>query len=76
MTSAESPASSPPPESPRHRKQHIWLAIALLLIISILHRLPPLMNAGAIDSDAAVPALEARHMLSGEWSWYLWGALV
>jgi hypothetical protein len=27
-----------------------------------------------MHSDAAVVGLQARHMLEGEWSWFLWGA--
>ncbi|HYV49210.1 MAG TPA: hypothetical protein VFA20_30330, partial [Myxococcaceae bacterium] len=40
---------------------------------SVLFRLPPVVSADAINSDAAVVALQAKHMLAGEWSWFLWG---
>ena len=45
----------------------------LLVIASMLFRLPALMNAGGLHSDAAVVGLQARHILRGEWSWFLWG---
>jgi hypothetical protein len=64
------------PEATHRRRERLVcaLALAIVLLVSVLHRLPPLMNARAIDSDAAVPALQARHILHGEWSWNLWGS--
>ena len=44
-----------------------------LAAAAIVFRLPLLMNAGALSSDAAVVGLQARHALRGEWSWLLWG---
>ena len=48
-------------------------AFLTLLIASILFRLPPLLNARGVHSDSAIVGLQARHILKGEWSWYLWG---
>ena len=39
-----------------------------------LARLPALVNARGVNSDAAVVGLQALHILHGEWSWFLWGA--
>jgi len=49
------------------------LAFLLLMVASILFRLPPLLNARGVHSDSAIVGLQARHILRGEWSWYLWG---
>lgn len=49
------------------------LSLLLLIALTILFRLPPILNANAINSDAAVVALQARHFLQGEWSSSLWG---
>lgn len=51
-----------------------WLTLVLVLAAATLFRLPPLLNAGAVNSDAAVVGLQARHLLKGEWAWHLWGA--
>jgi hypothetical protein len=51
-------------------------AQAPLLVVTlgfVLFRLPALMNAGYINSDGAVTALQARHMLRGEFAWLRWG---
>jgi len=48
--------------------------LGLLIAATLLFRLPPLLNARGVHSDAAVVGLQARHMLQGEWSWFLWGA--
>lgn len=48
------------------------LLAALLLVV--IFRLPPLLNANALNSDAAIVGLQARHMLEGEFSLRLWGA--
>jgi hypothetical protein len=45
-----------------------------VLAVSLLFRVPLLVNASAINSDAAVVALQAKHLLQGEWSFFLWGA--
>ena len=50
------------------------LAFVLLLAASVLFRLPALINASGVNSDAAIVGLQARHILHGEWSWFLWGA--
>jgi hypothetical protein len=47
---------------------------ALLVVASILFRLPPLLNAPGLNSDVAVVGLQARHLLQGEWSPFLWGS--
>jgi len=51
-----------------------WALLTALVIAAAIFRLPPLLNAGALSSDAAVVGLQARHILRGEWSWFLWGA--
>ncbi|HEX7452991.1 MAG TPA: hypothetical protein VF294_11930 [Polyangiaceae bacterium] len=48
--------------------------LPLLLLIATAHALPALLNAAELHSDAAVVGLQARHMLHGEWSWFLWGS--
>lgn len=48
--------------------------LGTLLVLATLFRLPPLYNADAINSDAAVAGLQATHMLRGEWAFRLWGA--
>ena len=48
--------------------------LALLLVAAVLARLPALLNARGVNSDAAVVGLQATHILAGEWSWFLWGA--
>ena len=51
-----------------------WLPPFLLVVASVAARLPALVNARGVNSDAAVVGLQAMHILHGEWSWYLWGA--
>ena len=51
-----------------------WLPPFLLVVASVLARLPALVNARGVSSDAAVVGLQAMHILHGEWSWFLWGA--
>ncbi len=51
-----------------------WLPPFLLVVASVLARLPALVNARGVNSDAAVVGLQAMHILHGEWSWFLWGA--
>lgn len=46
----------------------------MALVAAGLFRWPPLLNANGINSDAAVPGLQAMHLLKGEWAWHLWGA--
>lgn len=72
MTS--SPVASTEPvargtESSRARR----LAVLGIVLVATSYRLPALVNAGAVDSDAAVVGLQASHILRGEWAWRLWG---
>ena len=48
--------------------------VALLVASSFLFRLPRLLNAAALHSDAAIVGLQARHILEGEWSPFLHGS--
>jgi hypothetical protein len=50
------------------------LLLLLLLVASVAARLPALLNARGVNSDAAVVGLQAMHILRGEGSWFLWGA--
>jgi hypothetical protein len=50
------------------------MPLVLLLVASVVARLPALVNARGVNSDAAVVGLQAMHILRGEWSWFLWGA--
>src|SRR4051812_36120475 len=43
-------------------------------LIAIAHAWPELINAHELHSDAAIVGLQARHLLHGEWSWFLWGS--
>ncbi|MBN1206316.1 MAG: hypothetical protein JXB05_15475 [Myxococcaceae bacterium] len=70
-TSGEALTPSAAPETTRGQW---WAGLGLLLLATLLFRLPPLLNARGVHSDAAIVGLQARHMLQGEWSWYLWGA--
>ncbi len=47
---------------------------ALLVVLSYAFRLPPLLNARSTNSDAAIVGLQAKHLLHGELSPYLWGS--
>src|SRR5215510_2802496 len=51
-----------------------WVLFFALAVLSVLFRIPPLLNARGVNSDAAVVGLQALHILQGEWSWFLWGA--
>lgn len=48
--------------------------IAALLGLNVAFRVPALINANAVNSDAAVVGLQAMHMLRGEFDRFLWGA--
>jgi hypothetical protein len=75
MTSAQFASSALAAQRSAWRQyQHGWLLCLLLWLAAVLFRLPPLLNARGVDSDAAVVGLQARHLLHGEWSWFLWGA--
>ncbi len=45
-----------------------------LVGLSVAFRLPELLNADAVNSDAAIVGLQARHIQHGEWSPWLWGS--
>src|SRR5262245_36978149 len=51
-----------------------WLPFALLVALNLLFRLPALLNAHGVHSDAAIVGLQAMHILHGEASRFLWGA--
>ncbi|MBX3207733.1 MAG: hypothetical protein KF764_21970 [Labilithrix sp.] len=67
------PAGRSPEGSARERLATV-AATATLLLFSYLFRLPPLLNARATNSDAAVVGLQAMHLLRGELSPFLWGS--
>jgi hypothetical protein len=46
---------------------------AALVALNILFRLPHLLNAAGVHSDAAIVGLQAMHILNGETSRFLWG---
>src|SRR5918998_1550265 len=71
-TGATAPTTAP--AAPEHRSPWRRVALPVLLVGSVLARLPELINARGVDSDAAVVGLQAMHLLRGEWSWFLWGA--
>jgi hypothetical protein len=60
--------------SPARVGGQVTFALLLLLAAGILARLPALLNARGVHSDAAIVGLQAMHVLNGEWSWFLWGA--
>ncbi|WP_214367311.1 glycosyltransferase family 39 protein [Pseudonocardia sp. H11422] len=67
----------PVPAAPRTRgrtRLRFWVPLLVLLVGSVLARLPALINARGVHSDAAIVGLQAMHILDGEWSWFLWGA--
>jgi hypothetical protein len=47
---------------------------AVLAALNVLFRLPALINANGVHSDAAIVGLQAMHLLRGETSRFLWGA--
>jgi hypothetical protein len=47
---------------------------AALIVLSLALRAPAIVNAATVDSDAAIVGLQARHILAGEWSWFLYGS--
>lgn len=49
------------------------LPLAAALGVALLYRLPYLSNPAALNSDGAVVGLQARAILRGQWSWFLWG---
>ena len=50
------------------------VATLVLAALSLLARAPALLNAAGTNSDAAIVGLQARHVLHGEWSPFLWGS--
>ncbi len=50
------------------------LVSGALVAVAVVIRLPALLNARDVNSDAAVVGLQAMHILRGEWSWFLWEA--
>ena len=44
-----------------------------LIALNVLFRLPLLLNADNVHSDAAIVGLQAMHLLNGETSNFLWG---
>lgn len=51
-----------------------WAPILALFAFSIAFRLPPLLNAAATNSDAAIVGLQAIHIQHGELSFFLFGS--
>ncbi len=51
-----------------------WVPIAALVVLSFAFRLPPLVNAAATNSDAAIVGLQAIHIQHGELSFFLFGS--
>lgn len=49
------------------------LPFSVLTVAFVVFRLPAVLNAGFINSDGAVTALQAMHILKGEWQWLHWG---
>jgi hypothetical protein len=58
--------------SPRPSVVYAWFVA--LVLLSVAFRAPALINAGTVNSDAAIVGLQARHILHGEWSWFLYGS--
>lgn len=54
-------------------RRELVVPLGLLFLATLLFRLPPLLNASGMHSDAAIVGLQAKHMLHGEWSAWLWG---
>ena len=46
---------------------------AALAGLNVIFRLPALINASGVHSDAAIVGLQAMHILHGETSRFLWG---
>jgi hypothetical protein len=70
---AATTAVADPPARPTRPAWH-RAVLPGLLVAAVLARLPALVNARGVNSDAAVVGLQAVHVLRGEWSWFLWGA--
>jgi hypothetical protein len=76
MSAPHSPPAEEPPRwgVPEASRRQRWAAVGVLLLATLLFRLPPLLNARGVHSDAAIVGIQARHMLQGEWNWFLWSA--
>src|SRR5690348_6666602 len=51
-----------------------WASAAALVVLSFGARVPEMLDAAATNSDAAIVGLQARHVLHGEWTPFLWGS--
>jgi hypothetical protein len=67
------PAAPDGPAAPNARRGAAVLPLLAALAVAAWFRSPMLVNPDALNSDAAVVGLQARHMLHGEWSPLLWG---
>ena len=68
----EEPSQEAPPIPGRGRA-----AVGLIVVVGValLARLPPYLNSGAVNSDAAVVGLQAMALLKrGELDLHLWGS--
>ncbi len=59
---------------PARLARRATLARALVLILSFGFRLPELVHAREVNSDAAIVGLQAMHLARGELSAFLWGS--
>jgi Dolichyl-phosphate-mannose-protein mannosyltransferase len=50
------------------------LPFVTLVVLNVVMRLPHWLNSAGVHSDAAIVGLQARHILDGELSRFLWGA--
>jgi hypothetical protein len=50
------------------------IPLAWLFVLSVGFRMPALVNANGVHSDAAIVGLQAMHILRGEWSPLLFGS--
>jgi hypothetical protein len=61
----------------RQQKLEHWRRTAFfvlcLFILGLLFRLPQLINPAVLNSDMAIVSVQARHILKGEFSLFLWG---
>ena len=57
-----------------HAHPRDWLWFLPLVLATVLFRVPAILNAQAMSSDATIVGLQAQHILRGEWSRFLWGA--
>jgi hypothetical protein len=50
------------------------LPLGILVVASFAFRVPALVNASGVNSDAAIVGLQAMHLLRGEHAVFLWGS--